>query len=102
MITVVIYDAKTDKTITLDCPEIRKTPDEVVQIVTAHIKQPTDVVIRTYSDIPLNLLGEYIEYGFVDPATVEVIYPNGHATFDSMGVLVGWEYGLFNYERPVY
>lgn len=97
-ITVLVFGALPEKEVTLDCPEIRRSPKETVEEFLRHIEETEYVVVRTYTDPIINYIGEMIYNKEISSDIVRVVQPDGvKAWYNEESFLENWTYGLFNY-----
>lgn len=98
MITILIFNEDPGAEVTLNCPEIKRTPSEIARLVSHHIQVTTNPVIRTYSSIPIEVIGHKIEFDGIEPGSVIVKTSGLTCRFDEEGVLRGgWPHGIFNW-----
>lgn len=102
-VDIYVFNAEpSSKETTLYCPETERTPTATASLIYSHIISRDKSVIRSYSDVAVNLVGEMIEKGDLSCDNVNVFLPSGVVVkYDKDGVLrEGWEHGIFNWDSP--
>ena len=93
MITILIGNEPGDAT--LEFPETRCLPSDCTFAVGKHILQTENPVIRTYSEWPVNMLGDLIDQGFLNHEECIVKLEGEIFKYNEKGYLIDWRYGYF-------
>ena len=82
----------------LEFPEIKVMPKECAKKVKEFIlNTPGDIVIMTYSDTPIEVIGEMISKGMIEWEEPQIFVKEKRYHYEKRGYLVDWCYGLFNH-----
>lgn len=103
-VKVLLFDAVSliadQRPVTLDCPEIRKTPRDCIATVREHILSRKLSTIRTYSGDVLNYLGQMIYNKELPASEVFIVLPSGAVKYyDNDGVLLDWDFSTFSWSQ---